>query len=92
MITYDTDLETADCYDVLQTLYKAILVIGGGARARGRYGTRWSEYHAGNADAMRKAYQTLKYQCKDPRAQNDLPDMAVGFSALRGPPGYFPIG
>lgn len=72
------------CVEHLSDLYAAYVEVLSGRRARVRMGTRWSEYHPGNADALKGLYMTIYAQCHDP-AKCNLPDLSVS-TIQRGPP------
>lgn len=79
--------DCVNCRDTLLQLFQAYTDLLAGARARVRFGTRWSEYHMGNADGLRMLYQQIYAQCPD---RHGLPNLAKGAAMRRGPPGVVP--
>ncbi len=81
--SYDNSASES-CYDALSNLYAAYVNVISGSRARVRMGTRWSEYHPGNAAALKTLYMQIYQQCQDER-KCTLPDLSVS-TIQRGPP------
>ena len=75
------------CRDTLGQLWSVYMDVLGGSRARVRFGTRWSEYHLGNAELIRQTYQSIYVQCPDTYG---LPNLSKGKMMRRGAPGIVP--
>ena len=75
------------CRQTLGQLWGVYMDVLAGSRARVRFGSRWSEYHLGNAEAIRTAYMSIFTQCPD---THGLPDLRQGKQMRRGAPGVAP--
>jgi hypothetical protein len=80
---YDLD-QPMSCRRTLMMLWGIYVDNLAGTRARVRFGTRWSEYHAGNSDLIRETYQAVYAQCDDVAG---LPNLGKGYQMRRGRPG-----
>lgn len=80
---YDFDAPMS-CRQTLVMLWGIYIDCLAGARARTRFGTRWSEYHAGNVGGVRETYMSMYAQCDDVAG---LPNLGKGYQMRRGPPG-----
>lgn len=83
---YDLD-QPMSCRRTLMMLWGIYVDNLAGSRARVRFGTRWSEYHGGNADLVRETYMGLYAQCDDVAG---LPNLGKGYQMRRGRPGLVP--
>jgi hypothetical protein len=88
MSTCTLDLDRPmSCRETLSQLWAIYMDVLAGSRARVRFGTRWSEYHLGNAEGIRMAYMSIYTGCAD---VHGLPNLAKGAQMRRGPPGVVP--
>ncbi len=86
----EIDTTNMGCVDVLRQMFDVYMGLLAGSTARIRMGTRWSEYHPGNAPQLKMLYMQIYQQCQDP-AKCTLPDLSQS-TIQRGPPvgGRFP--
>ena len=88
MSCQDIDLDQPmSCRQTLSQLWATYMDVLAGARARVRFGTRWSEYHLGNAELLRSAYMSIYAGCPD---VHGLPNLSKAKMMRRGPPGIVP--
>lgn len=84
---FDLNATAMTCRQTCNTLWGIYMDVLAGSRARVRFGTRWSEYHVGNAELIREAYMSVYSGCQD---THGLPNLAKGHQMRRGPPGVVP--